>query len=144
MEADKTKTMKLNTYLVFDGRCEEAFQFYAKVFGGEVKTLIRHGGTPAEQFVPPDWLSKVMHAEVTVGNTMLMGSDAPPDRYQPMGGFSVSVQVDQPAEAERIFGALADGATVRMPIQETFWAQRFGMLVDRFGTPWMINCMKQQ
>jgi PhnB protein len=136
--------MLLNTYLVFDGRCEEAFQAYAKVFGGTVKTLIRHGDTPAKEFVPADWHSKVMHSEVSVGNTMLMGSDAPADRYQPMGGFSVSVQVPQPAEAERIFGALAEGAKVTMPIQETFWAQRFGMLVDRFGTPWMINCMKPQ
>jgi len=136
--------MLLNTYLVFDGRCEEAFQTYAKVFGGNVKILIRHGDTPAKQFVADDWHNKVMHAEVSAGNTMLMGSDAPPDRYQPMAGFSVSVQVEQPAEAERVFAALADGGTVRMPIQETFWAQRFGMLSDRFGTPWMINCMKQQ
>jgi PhnB protein len=131
-----------NTYLVYDGRCEEAFQMYANVFGGAVKTLIRHGGTPAADFVPPDWLPKVMHAELTIGNGMLMGSDAPPDRYQPMAGFSVSIQVEQPGEAERIFHALSDGAKVTMPIQETFWAQRFGMLTDRYGTPWMINCMK--
>src|ERR1043165_5006521 len=123
--------MLLNTYLVFNGQCEAAFQSYAQIFGGTVKTLIRHGDTPAAQHVPPDWHSKVMHAEVSAGNTMLMGSDAPPDRYQPMAGFSVSGQVEQPAEAERIFGALADGGAVRMPIQETFWAQRFGMLVDR-------------
>jgi PhnB protein len=135
--------MMINTYLVFDGRCEEAFQTYAKVLNGAVKTLIRHGDTPAAQFVSPNWHSKVMHSEVALGNGgMLMGSDAPPDRYQPMGGFSVSIQVDQPAEAERIYNALAEGGKLTMPIQETFWAQRFGMVTDRFGTPWMINCMK--
>jgi PhnB protein len=134
--------MLINTYLVYDGRCEEAFQLYANVFGGTVKTLIRHGDTPAAQFVSPDWQSKVMHAELPLGDGMVMGSDAPPDRYKPMAGFSVSIQVDQPAEAERIFHALAEGGTTTMPIQETFWAQRFGMVTDRFGTPWMINCMK--
>jgi PhnB protein len=134
--------MLINTYLVYDGRCEEAFQSYAKIFGGTVKTLIRHGDTPAAQFVPANWHSKVMHAELPLGSGVVMGSDAPPDRYKPMAGFSVSVQVDQPAEAERIFNALAEGGNATMPIQETFWAQRFGMVTDRFGTPWMINCMK--
>jgi PhnB protein len=134
--------MQINSYLVYDGRCEEAFQTYAKIFGGTVKTLLRHGDTPAAQFVPPNWHSKVMHSELSLASGLLMGSDAPPDRYQAMAGFSVSIQVDQPAEAERIFAALADGGKQTMPIQETFWAQRFGMVTDRFGTPWMINCMK--
>jgi PhnB protein len=134
--------MQINTYLVYDGKCEEAFQLYAKVFGGSVKVLIRHGDTPAAQHVSPDWHSRVMHSELAIGNDLLMGSDAPPQHYKPMSGFSVSVQVEQPSEAERIFHALAEGGTTTMPIQETFWAQRFGMATDRFGTPWMINCMK--
>lgn len=134
--------MLINTYLVFDGRCQEAFQFYAQVLGGTIRAMIPHGGSPAGQSVPANWQDKIMHADMAVGNGSLMGSDAPPDHYQPMAGFSVSIQVDQPAEAERLYHALVEGGTPRMPIQETFWAQRFGMLVDRFGTPWMINCMK--
>jgi len=134
--------MQINTYLVFDGRCKEAFEFYAKVFGGTIRAMIPHGGTPAAQFVPDNWQEKVMHAEVTVANGVLMGSDAPPDHYRAMAGFSVSVQVEQPAEADRLYNALAEDGKQSMPIQETFWAQRFGMVTDRFGTPWMINCMK--
>jgi len=82
----------------------------------------------------------VMHARLIVGDEVLMGSDAPPDRYEPMKGITVTLGVDEPADAERIFSALAEGGTVQMPIQQTFWAARFGMLTDRFGTPWMINC----
>lgn len=77
---------------------------------------------------------------LTVGDDVLMGSDAPPDHYQKPQGFSVSLQIREPAQAERVFHALADEGAVRMPIQQTFWAARFGMLVDRYGIPWMINC----
>jgi PhnB protein len=83
-----------------------------------------------------------MHARLVVGDTVLMGSDAPGERYEKMQGFSVALGVDEPEWAERVFNALAAGGTVTMPIQETFWAHRFGMLVDRFGTPWMVNCEK--
>ncbi len=93
-----------------------------------------------EQNVPPEWRQKIMHARLLVGDRVLMGSDVPPDQHQPAQGFSVTLRVDEPAEAERIFAALAQNATVQMPLQQTFWAIRFGMLVDRFGTPWMINC----
>ena len=95
-----------------------------------------------EKHVSPEWQKKIMHARMTIGDKTLMGSDAPPDRYEPMKGFSVTIGVEKPAEAERVFHALAEKGTVTMPIQETFWAQRFGMLVDQFGTPWMINCEK--
>ena len=89
---------------------------------------------------PREWRDKVMHARLIVGDEVLMGSDAPPDRYEPMKGITVTLGVDEPADAERIFSALAEGGTVQMPIQQTFWAARFGMLTDRFGTPWMVNC----
>ena len=136
--------MQLNPYLTFDGRCEDAFKFYAKVLGGEIVAMIRHEGTPAETHVPADWRNKIMHARLIVDGEVLMGSDAPPDRSDgAMKGFSVTLSIDQPAEADRVFAALADKGTVRMPIQETFWAQRFGMLTDQFGTPWMINCEKK-
>jgi PhnB protein len=81
---------------------------------------------------------------MTFGDQALMASDAPPEHYRPMQGFSVTVGVEEPAEAERIFKAFAEGGQVTMPIQETFWALRFGMLVDRFGTPWFVNCEKKQ
>ena len=93
-----------------------------------------------EQETPSTWRNKIMHARLTVGDRILMGSDAPPDRYEPMKGFSVTLGVDDPKDAERVFHALSENGTVQMPIQKTFWATRFGMLVDQFGTPWMVNC----
>jgi PhnB protein len=134
--------MQLNPYLVFAGNCEAAFKFYQRVLGGKIVAMLPHEGTPAADHVPPEWRSKIIHARLVVGDKVLMGSDAPPDRYETMKGFSVSLGIEDPAEAERIFHALAENGTVRMPIQETFWARRFGMLVDQFTTPWMINCEK--
>jgi PhnB protein len=134
--------MKLNPYLTFNGRCEAAFKFYQQVLGGKIEAMMPHEGTPAAGHVPPEWRSKIMHARLVVGDTVLMGSDAPPAHQQDMQGFSVNIGIDKPADAERVFHALAEKGTVRMPIQETFWAARFGMLVDQFGTPWMINCEK--
>jgi PhnB protein len=132
--------MQLNPYLVFNGNCEAAFKFYEKVLGGKIEAMLPHEGTPAAEHVPPEWRNKIMHARLSVGDEVLMGSDAPPDRYEAMKGFSVTLGIDRPADAERIFHALAEKGTVRLPIQQTFWAARFGMLVDQFGTPWMINC----
>jgi len=132
--------MYMNPYLTFSGNCEAAFKFYAQVLGGKIAAMIPHEGTPAEEHVPAGWRSKIMHARLSVGDKVLMGSDAPPDRYEPMKGCSVMIGIDEPAEAERVFAALAESGTVRMPIQKTFWATRFGMLVDQFGIPWMINC----
>jgi PhnB protein len=102
--------------------------------------MLPHEGTPAAEHVPPQWGKKILHARLSVGDEVLMGSDAPPDRYEPMKGFSVTINVKEPKDAERIFHALAENGTVRMPIEKTFWALRFGMLVDQFGTPWMISC----
>ena len=132
--------MQVNPYLTFKGDCETAFKFYEKVLGGKIVMMQAHEGTPAAEQTPPEWRSKILHARMTVGDWVLMGSDAPPSRYEQPKGFSVTVNVEDPAEADRIFQALAENGTVRMPIQKTFWAIRFGMLVDRFGTPWMINC----
>ena len=133
--------MQLNAYLYFNGQCEAAFQFYEQLLGGKIEAMIPHAGTPAEQHTPPEWRDKIMHARLTVGTNVLMGSDAPPGHYHEASkGYSVSSGLDDPQEAERIFQALAEGGTVRMPLQTTFWAARFGMLADRFGIPWMINC----
>ena len=132
--------MQLNPYLTFNGQCEAAFKFYEKCLGGKIEAMLTHEGTPAEQHVPPEWRKKILHARLTVGDQVLMASDAPPDRYEKPKGFSVSLNVNAPAEAERIFHALAENGKVQMPLEQTFWAIRFGMLVDRFGIPWMINC----
>jgi PhnB protein len=132
--------MQLNPYLTFNGQCEAAFKFYEQCLGGKIEEMIPFGKTPAAEHVPPEWRDKIMHARLTVGDEALMGSDAPPDRYEEPKGFSVALQIKDPGGAERIFHALAENGTVRMPIQQTFWAVRFGMLVDRFGMPWMVNC----
>jgi PhnB protein len=132
--------MQLNTYLVFDGNCEEAFRFYARVLGGKIDAMMPHAGSPAEKDTPKEWRDKILHARMQVGNHVLMASDAPPGRYSKPGGFSVNIGVTAPAEAERIYAALSEGGTVHMPLGQTFWARRFGMFIDRFGTPWMINC----
>jgi PhnB protein len=136
--------MQINPYLLFTGQCEEAFKFYEKLLGGKIEMMMAHEGTPAAGQVPPEWLKKILHARLVVGDQVLMASDAPPGRQQKPQGFSVSLSVNDPAEAERIYNGLAEGAVaVTMPMQETFWAKRFGMLTDRFGIPWMINCEKE-
>ena len=132
--------MQMNPYLSFDGKCETAFKFYEKVLGGKTVMMMKYGESPMAAQTPPESRDKIMHARLAVGDKLLMGSDAPAQMYEPMKGIQVTLGVDQPAEADRIFSALAENGSVRMPIQETFWAQRFGMLVDQFGTPWMINC----
>jgi len=132
--------MKLNAYLLFNGNCEEAIKFYEKCLGGKIVAMMPHKGTPAEKHGPPEWGDKILHARLDVGDQMLMASDCPPDRYQAPTGFSVAINLEDVKEAERVFHALEEGGKVEMPIQETFWAVRFGMLTDRFGTPWMINC----
>jgi PhnB protein len=134
--------MELNPYLHFNGQCEAAFKFYERCLNGKIVAMMPHAGTPAEQQVPAEWRNKIIHARLAFGDQVLMASDVPPDQYEKPKGFSVTVSVSDAGEAEKIFKALAEGATVQMPIQETFWAVRFGMLVDQYGIPWMINCEK--
>jgi PhnB protein len=136
--------MQVNAYLLFDGRCEEAFRFYEKCFKGKIIAMLTHKGTPAEEHVPAKWVDKILHARLDIGDQVLMASDSPPDRYEKPAGFSVSLQVKSPAEAERLFTALAEKGQIRMPLEKTFWSPSFGMLVDRFGIPWMINCEPQE
>jgi PhnB protein len=136
--------MRLNPYLHFNGDCKEAFAFYEKCLGGKIVAMFPHAGTPAEEHTPPEWRDKIMHARLTVGDDVLMGSDAPPDRYSKPAGFSVTLQYEDPAEGKRVFELLAEGGTVIMPFAETFWAKGFGMMVDRFGIPWMVNCEQAQ
>ena len=134
--------MQANVYLMFKGNCEEAINYYATVTGGTIEAMTTHKGTPAEDHTPPEWQGKILHARLKIGDTRIMASDAPPGRqHKETGGFCVSLGVDTPAEAERIFAALCDGAGAPfMPMAPTFFAERFGMVTDRFGTPWMVIC----
>jgi PhnB protein len=132
--------MQVNPYLNFDGNCEAAFKFYAESLGGTIDALMPHEGTPAEEHAPADWRKKILHASMRVGGTVLMGSDMPANSYRRPQGFAVSLNTVTTEEADHAFEALSRGGTVQMPIQQTFFAARFGMLVDQFGVPWMINC----
>jgi PhnB protein len=136
--------MHLNPYLNFNGNCAAAFKFYEKNLGGKIAMMMTFGESPMAEQVPADWRGKVMHARMMIGDFVLMGSDAPPDRHSPMKGFCVSLSVDGVADAEKVFKALSEKGSVQMPIQKTFWAERFGSLVDQFGTPWMVNFEGQQ
>ncbi|WP_333377260.1 VOC family protein [Microcoleus sp. N9_B4] len=131
--------MQSNTYLFFDGECEAAFKFYEQCLGGKIDGMMTYGDAPMSEEIPSEQRDRIMHANLTVGGMVLMGSDTPPDGFKKPQGFSVNLQFDDLVEAERIFQKLAENGTVKMPFQETFWSTRFGMLVDRFGTPWMIN-----
>jgi PhnB protein len=136
--------MTLNTYLHFDGNCEEALKFYEKALGGKLVFLLRYNESPAAQECSKDMGNKIMHGRIVAGNGVLMASDCPKGFFQPQAGFSISVNVDTAAEAERYFTALSEGAKdIRMPLGETFWAERFGMFVDKFGVSWMVNCEKK-
>jgi len=134
--------MKVNPYLSFNGNCAAAFGFYQKALGGTIPMTMTYGESPMCDQTPAEFRDKVMHTRLIAGDAVLMGSDAPPDRYQKTQGATVALGVDSAEEAERIFHALAENGTVTMPISETFWAVRFGMLTDQFGIPWMINCEK--
>ncbi|MDE2162240.1 MAG: VOC family protein [Alphaproteobacteria bacterium] len=134
--------MQTHSHLSFNGQCEEAFRYYEKHLGGKITRLALYEGTPAEQHVPPELRKKVIHAEIKIGDTTMMAADAPPGRYQTSHGIAVTLAVDTPADAERMFNALADGGTVQMPMEMTFFAVKFGMLRDRFGIPWMVICEK--
>jgi len=135
--------MKISPYLLFDGQCEAAFTLYAQTLGGTITFKQTHGESPTASQVAPEWQGKIMHITLSAGDNVIMGSDAPPDHYQKPQGVQVSIGVNDAAEGERIFKALADGGSVTLPFQKTFWSSGFGMLVDRFGTPWMVNTESQ-
>ena len=137
--------MNINPYLTFDGQCEAAFKFYEQCLGAKIVAMIPVGDTPMKDQMPPEVKDKIAHACLAVSDKLLMGSDeiCSEQKYEGVKGCSVSVHVDTPVEAERIFKDLSKNGTVTMVIQETFWATRFGSVIDQFGVPWMINCPKQ-
>ncbi|WP_394779717.1 VOC family protein [Undibacterium sp.] len=132
--------MQLNAYLNFNGRCEEALNFYEQRLGGKIEAVFKFRGSPMEAQCPPHWLDKVMHASISIDGKILQASDGMGGADEELKGFSLSLGAVDIAEAERLFTALSDNAIIKMPLQQTFWATRFGMLTDQFGVPWMVNC----
>ena len=130
--------MKLYTYLNYGGNCRQAFEFYAEHLGGAITMLMTHGEGPNASNLPADRSEDVLHARIDLGATTLLGADIPPDRFQPMRSAYLSLSVDGADEAERIYALLSEGGEIFMPMQETFFAHRFAMLRDRFGTSWML------
>lgn len=131
--------MEISPYLNFNGQCEEAMRFYARVLGGTIDGMMTHRGTPAEAHVPEEWRDRIMHARLVVGRQVIMASDVPPDRYTPPGGLWVSLTPDSLEDAERIFRELSEGGTVQMAFAPTFWSAGFGMCADRYGINWMVS-----
>lgn len=131
--------MRMSVHLNFQGNCAEAFALYTKVFKVDNPFQITYGDAPQGSPVPPDWSGKVMHASIPIGDGLLMGCDAPPDKSTPLGGFQVSVETKDDAEVRRIYEALSQGGSVQMPLAPTFWSPLFGMCTDKFGVAWMVG-----
>ncbi len=130
----------MSPYLSFNGQCEAAFKFYERCLGARMGEMFRYAGSPMAGQVPAEFQDKIMHGSVTVGDQVLMGADVVPEQYEAPQGFSLALHMKGVPDAERIFGELAEGGKVVVPLEKTFWAERFGMVVDRFGIPWAINC----
>ena len=130
--------MRLYTYLNYGGNCRQAFEFYAEHLGGRIVFLTTHGEGPDASKAPPEWRNAVLHARLELGETVVLGADIPPDRFQPMRSAYLTLMLDGIDESERIYALLSDGGQIFMPMEETFFARRFAMLRDRFGTSWML------
>ncbi len=130
--------MQLHTYLNYGGNCEAAFRFYVQHLGATLTMLMRHGEQPGGSHMPEHWHDKVLHAALDLGGTQLTGADIPPERFQPIRSAYLTLTFDDSNEADRIYALLSEGGQVFMPLDETFFAHRFAMLRDRFGTSWML------
>ena len=130
--------MPVSPYLHFAGNCAEALAFYETALGATIDLRLTHAESPMPS--PPGWGDKIMHTTFSILGSSLMGSDLPPDMYNKAVGFRVALNMDAPDTAKTWFEALAEGGTIEMPLQKTFWASAFGMVTDRFGIPWMVNC----
>lgn len=131
---------QLNAYLTFSGNCAEAMRFYAQVLGADLRALMTYGEAPGSEKMPPGNADRIMHAYLVHPEFVLMAGDAMKDRsFDGMRGFGLALTVPDVAEAKRVFGLLAEGGHIDMPLGETFWAAAFGSVTDRFGTPWLVN-----
>ena len=132
--------MKINPYLFYDSNCEAALKFYEKTLGAKIEMLMRNEDAPESMPAPPERKKQIMHARISIDGEVLMASDAPPDHFHKPQGFAVSLTFNDPSEAERKFKALSEGGNVGMPFGKTFFSKGFGMCIDQFGIPWMVNC----
>jgi PhnB protein len=135
--------MKVSTTLHFNGQCEAAFRFYEQRLGGRIEFLLKWGESPAADQVPPEWRDKALHARLKLGGADLVGGDVLERDYRQPQGFSIMLAVNDPRSGEEMFAALADGGSVKMPLQKTFWAPLYGFVVDRYAIPWEVNCEAQ-
>jgi PhnB protein len=144
VDQDRENAVKINPHVAFNGQCQAAFEFYARCLGGRIVTMLTYGSSPMAGQTAPELQGKIVHATLALGDTVVYGADVPPEHYRPLQGFHLTLGVQDPAEAERVFHEFAEGGKVEMPLRQTFWALRFGMLTDRFGVSWEINCEKPQ
>lgn len=135
--------MRLTPHLTFPGQCEAAFKFYEACQVGKVVAMVRYGDSPLGEQASPEWRKKILHATMTVGTADLVGADVLLEEYQPPQGFFVLLTTDEVTKAQRLFQALAEGGSVLMAAQKTFWSPCFGVLIDRFGIPWEVSCEQQ-
>jgi len=131
--------MQLSVHLNFDGQCAAAFRRYQQLLGGKLVTLMSYGESPMADKVPVEWRGRIVHATLRLDGVDLMGADVAPDSYEPPQGFAVVLSINGVEKARELFGSLAEGGTLRLPFQKTFWSPGYGLLVDRFGVPWEIN-----
>ena len=136
--------MGISCHLSFDGQCEVAFRTYERLLDAKIVTLLRFGESPLARDVPPQWQQRILHATLRLSDRdSLAGSDASPNSYERPRGFAALLGVTDLNKATEVFAALAEGGLIHMPLQETFWSAAFGVLVDRFGVPWEINCERR-
>ena len=136
--------MRLNFYLHFHGQCEKAIKFYQSILGGEIKAMIKVAGSPAEEHFPPENKNDILHASLSVGDVDIMASDAPAAMYSKPQGAHICINLTDEKEATHIFNALSEGGKIIMPFEPTFFAKKYAMFADRFGTQWMIHCADEQ
>lgn len=132
--------MQVSPYLHFNGNCEAAFKYYEKVLGAKIVMMMTYEDAPADMPTSPEMKKKIMHARISLDDEIIMGSNSPPGHFHQPQGFSVSLSVADPADAERKFKALCEGGNVHMAFAKTFFSRGFGMGADQFGIPWMVNC----
>jgi PhnB protein len=131
--------LRLSVHLAFDGLCEDAFRFYHQLLGGQLTSMLKYGDSPLADQTPPHLRDRIIHATLSFGTHELLGADVMPQDFEPQQGFSVMLNLPDPKHARVVFDSLSVGGKIRMPFQETFWSPGFGVVTDRFGTPWEIN-----
>jgi len=132
--------MRPTIHLSFDGRCQEAFEFYKNQLDASITLMLSYGDSPSSKDTPEEWHNKIIHANLAIDNTEISGTDVQPYQYQKPQGFSILLEINSQAEAWRVFEAFSEGGSIGFPLQKTFWSEAYGMLIDRYGIPWEINC----